>query len=59
MEHSDLKSLHKELIQIQHAIEKYKYDETDFEKNRLLKMIDAELMDAIHNLEHLMVMVKE
>ncbi|MEJ2635294.1 MAG: hypothetical protein P8184_08385 [Calditrichia bacterium] len=41
------------LKQIQIKIQEFKQKETHLEKNRLLKLIDAEIMDAIHNLNNL------
>jgi hypothetical protein len=51
MTREQLHSLQIELKTIQQKIEQYKDEETHLEKSRLLKIVDAELMDALHNLE--------
>lgn len=55
----DLRSVFSELIKIQKKIENYKDEESNIEKIRLLKMIDAELMDALYNLENLLELVEK
>jgi preprotein translocase subunit SecA len=58
MNKNELAVLIKDLKRIQQAIEKSKYQETHLEKIRLLKMIDAELLDALHNMETLQSIIK-
>jgi hypothetical protein len=53
-ESKDFQSVYSDLIKIRKAIENFKTAETNLEKIRLLKMIDAELMDALYNLESLL-----
>lgn len=53
-ETKNLRPIYSDLIKIRKSIENYKADETHLEKIRLLKMIDAELMDALYNLENLL-----
>ena len=56
---TDLHSLYSDLVKIRKSIENCKTGETNFEKSRLLKMIDAELMDALYNLENLLELSEE
>lgn len=53
MNHEELNIIFQELKQIRRKIENGKHREKHIEKNRLFKLIDAELMDALHNLEKL------
>ncbi len=55
----DLRSVYSELIKIQKKVENYKDEESNIEKIRLLKMIDAELMDALYNMENLLELVEK
>ncbi len=59
MKRTDLQQLQEELTQVRISIEKYKNLENHVEKNRYLKMIDAELMDALHNMEQLIEMTSD
>ncbi len=54
MEKSDVQELHRKLMAIQKEIDRLKREESHVERERLLKMIDAELLDAIHNIENLL-----
>ncbi|GAB4365378.1 MAG: hypothetical protein Kow0042_04620 [Calditrichia bacterium] len=54
MKRSDLASIYEQLQSVQRKIENYKHTETHLEINRLLKLVDAELLDALHNLEKLL-----
>jgi hypothetical protein len=58
MNKDELQVLRNDLRNIQRVIEKYKYHETHLEKIRFLKMIDAELLDALHNIEELLKLVQ-
>lgn len=53
-ETKNLRTIYSDLIKIRKTIENYKTNEIHLEKVRLLKMIDAELMDALYNLECLL-----
>ncbi len=53
MNRPEIGQLLKDLKQILESIEEAKENEKHIEKQRLLKLIDAELMDALHNLEKL------
>jgi hypothetical protein len=53
MNRPELEKLLTDLKKILKSIEDFKEHEKHLEKKRLLKMIDAELMDALHNLEKL------
>ena len=53
-----IRSIFSELQKIQKQIEKYKDEEKNIEKIRLLKMIDAEILDALHNMENLFEVVE-
>lgn len=53
MNKNELEVLIKDIKRVQQAIEKSKYQETHLEKIRLLKMIDAKLLDALRNMETL------
>ena len=53
MEQAAYREIYQVVKEIQKKIEKAKNSETHLEKNRLLKLIDAELMDALHNLNEL------
>jgi len=53
MNQIDYQEIYRVVKEIQRKIEIAKNSETHLEKNRLLKLIDAELMDALHNLESL------
>ncbi len=53
MKKGEITQLSDGLKQIQIKIQEYKQKETHLEKSRLLKLIDAEIMDAIHNLNNL------
>ena len=53
-----IRSIFSELQKIQKQIEKYKDEEKNIEKIRLLKMIDAEILDALHNMENLLEVVE-
>lgn len=55
----DLRSVYSELIKIQKKVENYKDEESNIEKIRLLKMIDAELMDALYNMENLLELMEK
>ena len=59
MKSNELVDLTKKIKDIQKSIEKYKQRESHFEKSRLLKLIDAELMDALHNLEYLITIMDD
>lgn len=59
MNKDKLQVLRNDLRNIQKVIEKFKYQETHLEKIRLLKMIDAELLDALHNMEELLNLMQE
>ncbi len=54
MEKDKITQLHQRLKEIQREIDRLKRDEDHVERERLLKMIDAELLDAIHNMENLL-----
>jgi len=58
-EKTDLRSVYSDLKRIRKTIENYKTSEFNFERSRLLKMIDAELMDALYNLENLLELSEE
>ncbi len=53
MKRDELIDLEQKIKNIQQSIEKYKQRENHLEKSRILKLIDAELMDALQNLEYL------
>jgi len=53
MKRDQLIDLEQKIKNIQQSIEKYKQGENHLEKSRILKLIDAELMDALKNLEYL------
>ncbi len=53
MNQIDYQEIYRVVKEAQKKIETAKNRETHLEKNRLLKLIDAELMDALHNLESL------
>jgi hypothetical protein len=53
MNRPEIEKLLNDLKKILKSIEEVKEHEKHLEKKRLLKMIDAELMDALHNLEKL------
>lgn len=53
MKRDELIDLAQKIKNIQQGIEKYKQRESHLEKSRILKLIDAELMDALKNLEYL------
>lgn len=53
MNRPEIEKLLNDLKKILKSIEEVKQHEKHLEKKRLLKMIDAELMDALHNLEKL------
>ena len=55
----DLRSVYSELIKIQKKVENYKDEESNIEKIRWLKMIDAELMDALYNMENLLEFIEK
>ena len=54
MDKDKITQLHQKLKEIQREIDRLKRDEDHVERERLLKMIDAELLDAIHNMENLL-----
>lgn len=54
MNKEELQKIYTDIKKIQVTIDRLKQQEKDLENKRLLKMVDAELMDAIYNVELLL-----
>ncbi|MBN2366858.1 MAG: hypothetical protein JXL67_11880 [Calditrichaeota bacterium] len=54
MNKEELQKIYTDIKKIQLTIDRLKQQEKDLENKRLLKMVDAELMDAIYNVELLL-----
>lgn len=54
MDKKEITAILQDLKAVQRQIERLKEQETHLERQRYLKLIDAELLDALHNLKNLL-----